>query len=305
MLFFNLNRLFTNQTTKTQQEKIYNHIQPDGKKIQIFVDDVGHLTGEILHKGKILHARIKGLPAIISLNHLDNVKKILQSDCCFKILFDDIVVIPKLRGGEPISITAALLYAGLVLSGVVTGGAIVAATAQPSTTIKGNYTEQRTYGDNSHAISISKTIFDGLPKINSKEGWIITSSLILAVASYGSYYYLEYRNRSKKDDKGNTPLHLAVIEESIQKVCKLLNVDSVIGYFKPCVDVNAKNSDGDTALHLAVREGYTEIVEILRQNKASGLIRNKNKETPFDMANSSTEAMKIAIGIDSVVNQKY
>ncbi len=309
MLFSTLNRYSADQKIKINQQEIYHHTQSDGKKIQIFIDNKGHLTGRILHQGKILHAKIKGLPEIISLNHLDNVKKMLHLDCQFKIMFDNIEVIPKLRGGEPFTLSLVAFYLSIAACGGITGGAIVAAITnqQPKIEVKGNFTVQNSHGNNNQNNSSPSAIaLDSWhKKVNGKTAMIISGALLLSLASYCGYYYMNYLQRNKKDDQENSPLHRAVLKEDKKEVLKLLNADSTfMSYFKPSTDINTLNIDGDTALHLAVRSDSPDIVAILVRNKADPYIKNKKGEVPYNMAfTSSSEAMKIAIGITSVAYQ--
>ena len=46
--------------------------------------------------------------------------------------------------------------------------------------------------------------------------------------------------------------------------------------------LDIKNIDGDTALHIAARNGYLDIIELLIANGASKNIYNENEKTPYD-----------------------
>ena len=48
-------------------------------------------------------------------------------------------------------------------------------------------------------------------------------------------------------------------------------------------DLNIKNIDGDTALHIAASNGYTDMVNLLLANGASKKIYNSNGDTPYDL----------------------
>ena len=50
------------------------------------------------------------------------------------------------------------------------------------------------------------------------------------------------------------------------------------------VDANAKNSEGQTALHYAAEEGYTNIVAQLLADDADVNVKNKRGETPLALA---------------------
>ncbi len=53
-----------------------------------------------------------------------------------------------------------------------------------------------------------------------------------------------------RDEKGNTFLHNAVEERSLE----LTNYFLIKG-----IDLNSANLDGDTPLHLAIRKGYIDV----------------------------------------------
>ena len=46
-------------------------------------------------------------------------------------------------------------------------------------------------------------------------------------------------------------------------------------------DVNAKNGDGNTVLHLAAANGHKAVVELLLASKADVNVRNNHGETPL------------------------
>jgi ankyrin repeat protein len=78
-----------------------------------------------------------------------------------------------------------------------------------------------------------------------------------------------------KDDRGETPLHLAA-EWSHKDVAEFLLANKA--------DVNAKNNDGRTPLHLAADRGYKEVAELLLKNGADVNAKAKNGETPLHLA---------------------
>ena len=49
-------------------------------------------------------------------------------------------------------------------------------------------------------------------------------------------------------------------------------------------DVNAKNGDGETALHWGAKGGYQEIVQLLLDKQADPNIKDKNGKIPLGIA---------------------
>lgn len=85
-------------------------------------------------------------------------------------------------------------------------------------------------------------------------------------------------NRAK-----STPLHQASYWERIKVVQNLLKQKQ-----KP--NINAQDSDGDTALHLAIYKDCGEVVQILLEHDASVTIANNNIHTPLHLASSFEQA---------------
>ena len=71
-------------------------------------------------------------------------------------------------------------------------------------------------------------------------------------------------------------LHLVAYGNLGNVAGALLKVDGI--------NVNAKGKDGRTPLHLAARNGRTEVVKILIANGADPLLKNKDGKTPRDLA---------------------
>ena len=61
-------------------------------------------------------------------------------------------------------------------------------------------------------------------------------------------------------------------------------------------DINKQNVDGDTPLHLAVRNKNMKIIKILLDHKAKLDIPNKEGEIPFDFFNFD---MKKKFGLET------
>eukprot|EP00057_Strongylocentrotus_purpuratus_P027736 XP_011682210.1 PREDICTED: tankyrase-2 [Strongylocentrotus purpuratus] len=105
---------------------------------------------------------------------------------------------------------------------------------------------------------------------------------------------LERPSGTRKNHKGETPLHYACIKNNIARVRELLN--------EPDIDVNARDNAGWTPLHEACNHGHTACVEeLLKFASGKGKItrrslltvKNKAGSTPGDLA--KTDAIKEAI----------
>jgi uncharacterized protein len=72
-------------------------------------------------------------------------------------------------------------------------------------------------------------------------------------------------------------LHQAVQAGQVSEVQKVLA--------DPNCDINAQNKAGETALHLAVAVGSTEMVNLLLQKEASPNVLNRQRKTALDIAN--------------------
>lgn len=88
--------------------------------------------------------------------------------------------------------------------------------------------------------------------------------------------HLEQGKNIGLNDKGNTELHLAVINGDQDKILKLISSLTE-------KELNKKNNNGDTALHLAVSHQKIEIVKILINNPKIDLVL-KNDLTPLELA---------------------
>ncbi|ACE06350.1 hypothetical protein Aasi_0996 [Candidatus Amoebophilus asiaticus 5a2] len=77
------------------------------------------------------------------------------------------------------------------------------------------------------------------------------------------------------DKRGNTPLHSALENESID-IAKIL-VDKN-------VDLNQQNNDGNGLLHLSILHGLTEIATVLIDKNVDIIMPNKDVDTPLHLA---------------------
>jgi len=97
------------------------------------------------------------------------------------------------------------------------------------------------------------------------------------------------------DEDGNTPLHIAVRNNSIEIVKLLLDKN---------VDINIKDNDGMTALHIAVLQKNLTTVNLLLKHKARPNLGNKNGTSPLMLAANigSLGILKALIKYDAQVN---
>jgi ankyrin repeat protein len=94
---------------------------------------------------------------------------------------------------------------------------------------------------------------------------------------YGRYKIIEFFLKNEKYSKllnsvsknGYTPLHFAVISNSVQCLTLLLNNK---------VDINIQDSNGDTPLHLAIRKSNYKLIYYLSISNPNLNLSNKRNE---------------------------
>ena len=94
-----------------------------------------------------------------------------------------------------------------------------------------------------------------------------------------------------QDENGWTPLHLAANAHRIDAPDILLSLISA------CTDVNVRNKDGDTPLHLvAANSADVTVIKALLSAGANPAIKNIRGDTPLDNAkvNESLNATEAA-----------
>ena len=78
----------------------------------------------------------------------------------------------------------------------------------------------------------------------------------------------------------------------------LKNSYKLVDYFiKKKLDVNKKNKNGNTPLHLAIQIGNHDIIKLLLDNGASIIIKNKQGKTPYDFA---TKDIRVAFDLEDL-----
>ena len=78
-----------------------------------------------------------------------------------------------------------------------------------------------------------------------------------------------------QQDELNNKLLSAAINGDIRKVKESIANGA---------DVNAKDNDGETALHYAARREYIDVVKVLVENRINVDVKNKNNETAAEIA---------------------
>lgn len=80
----------------------------------------------------------------------------------------------------------------------------------------------------------------------------------------------------REEPEGDTPLHLAVVYRKLAAVELLVKISD---------DIDAVNSSGDTALHLAAKIGSEpDVIRFLIESGSNVNLVNKNGETALDLA---------------------
>jgi hypothetical protein len=88
--------------------------------------------------------------------------------------------------------------------------------------------------------------------------------------------YIEHVDPSRLDGSGNNLLHYSIIQNhpDIQRCLQS----------RPNLDINMKDSDGDTPLHLAVKMGSIESIRLLIKSHPDFTICDSNEKTPKQLA---------------------
>lgn len=98
------------------------------------------------------------------------------------------------------------------------------------------------------------------------------------------------------DRKGNTPLHLAVLEKNIECLNSFLNIDANIILSK-------LNDDGFTVLHLAIRSNYTDFVKklITKDRDLIGVINTMDGGNALHMAIQQEQLEMVKLLLSEIV----
>ncbi|MCP5369897.1 MAG: ankyrin repeat domain-containing protein [Rickettsiaceae bacterium] len=149
---------------------------------------------------------------------------------------------------------------------------------------KANVTKSTTSANNSGLSSLTKIVnvssqkeyAENLEKFNNFREAIYQRDVKVSVQ------YIQNNTQALyvTDEDGNTPLHLASLLGKTEVVKALLEAN---------INPNRQNKDGNTALHIAVRDiqhcqGYLEVVNLLIKNKADLNIQNETGDTPLHIA---------------------
>lgn len=109
------------------------------------------------------------------------------------------------------------------------------------------------------------------------------------------------------NDTRRTPLHYAVLSNTIVSIRKFIEYNSNIDATKVPANFNIRDSNGDTPLSLALNHGYNELVPVLIEGKADVNVRNGKDFTLLHEAilkeDSTTAIFLLDNGAD--INAKY
>nr|QYA18744.1 ankyrin repeat protein [Clandestinovirus] len=105
------------------------------------------------------------------------------------------------------------------------------------------------------------------------------------IAQRPALHYMLWRQNMASS--GRTTLHYALQAPNALVLYILLEYMSAISLDRLATFINAVDTDGDTALHLAAKADDTGCIDILRHYGASTTIRNGEQKTPVECAKMS------------------
>ncbi|OEY86867.1 hypothetical protein BIY23_04545 [Wolbachia pipientis] len=111
-------------------------------------------------------------------------------------------------------------------------------------------------------------------------------------------------NTSLKDNNNNTYVHLAIKHSTSDNKH---DIDIIKYFIEKTDDINEKNNDGDTPLHIAAaKHGLQDIVECLIQKGADINEQNNNGDTPLHIAakHGLQDIVKCLIQKDADINEQ-
>ena len=86
---------------------------------------------------------------------------------------------------------------------------------------------------------------------------------------------IQVKNKNYRDNQNNSNLHIAVDKNSIKMVRYFLN--------KRNINLNTRNDQGQTALHLACSMGNKDMINLLLIKGADTEILDEEGKKPFDL----------------------
>ncbi|KAK8897184.1 hypothetical protein M9Y10_015119 [Tritrichomonas musculus] len=184
----------------------------------------------------------------------------------------------------------ASLLLGMTPASQVTGAALSKTLADESSSLSTS-SDSDSDSDRPHFKKFKSS------KVNIRPSCKVTPDLIYSAVSTNNTEMLKLlvkqknlfmNSRSKKH--GTTPLSQAVLNSN-PEIVKILLKQSLI-------DVNSKNSDGSTALHVACKEGDLVIIQILLKHEfVDPSLKDLNGNTPLHLASEygHSEAVRMLL----------
>lgn len=137
--------------------------------------------------------------------------------------------------------------------------------------------------DKSHSSSCSSISTNKIVDVNATNSEGIT--MLHAAAQTGNADLVDFllsqgATIGKRNRRGETALHLAVLSENPPTVAHILQASNEF-------ELNVQDADGNTALHVAVRTTNAAIVELLLRHEPWLDAVNEKRKTPLDVARCS------------------